>query len=80
MRTRAKSPDQNGVRERAFGSLKYEHLYRLEIDDLDTLAREAEHYRHVFNHVRPHETLAGHWPIEVYHTPTLHPQLSDRDH
>lgn len=26
IRTRAKSPGQNGVRERAFGSLKYEHL------------------------------------------------------
>ncbi|MEU2718732.1 integrase core domain-containing protein [Streptomyces sp. NPDC007205] len=60
MRTRAKSPGQNGVRERAFGSLKYEHLYRLEIEDLGTLAREAEHYRHVFNHIRPHEALAGH--------------------
>ncbi|MEY9997530.1 putative transposase [Streptomyces sp. V4I8] len=80
IRTRAKSPGQNGVRERAFGSLKYEHLYRLEIEDLDTLAREAEHYRHVFNHVRPHEALAGHRPIEVYRTPTLHPQLSDQDH
>jgi hypothetical protein len=30
IRTRRKSPNQN--RERAFGSLKYEHLYRLEID------------------------------------------------
>jgi hypothetical protein len=26
IRTRRKSPNQNGVRERAFGSLKYEHL------------------------------------------------------
>jgi len=31
-RTRAKSPGQNGVRERAFGSVKYEHLYWHEID------------------------------------------------
>jgi len=29
IRTRAKSPGQNGVRERGFGSLKYEHLYRV---------------------------------------------------
>ncbi|WP_370270869.1 integrase core domain-containing protein [Streptomyces sp. V4I8] len=65
IRTRTKSPGQNGVRERAFGSLKYEHLYRLEIEDLDTLAREAEHYRHVFNHIRPHQALAGHRPIEI---------------
>jgi transposase InsO family protein len=80
IRTRAKSPGQNGVRERAFGSLKYEHLYRIEIEDLPTLAREAEHYRHVFNHIRPHEALAGHRPIEVYNDPSLHPQLSNRDH
>ena len=33
IRSRRKSPGQNGVRERAFGSLKYEHLYRHEIDD-----------------------------------------------
>ncbi|MDQ1005710.1 putative transposase [Streptomyces sp. V4I23] len=80
IRTRAKSPGQNGVRERAFGSLKYEHLYRLEIEDLTMLAREAEHYRHVFNHNRPHEALSGHRPIEVYNDPSLHPQLSNRDH
>ena len=45
IRTRVKSPGQNGVRERAFGSLKYEHLYRLEIDDGFDLAREVESYR-----------------------------------
>jgi transposase InsO family protein len=78
IRTRAKSPGQNGVRERGFGSLKYEHLYRLEIDDLDTLATAAEEYRHVFNHIRPHEALVGHRPIEVYRDPALHPQLSNR--
>lgn len=43
---------QNGVRERAFGSLKYEHLYRIEIEDLPNLARGAEHYRHVFQTMR----------------------------
>ena len=76
IRTRRKSPGQNGVRERAFGSLKYEHLYRQEIDDLPTLVREAEAYRQVFNHVRPHETLGGRRPIEVHRDPTLHPQHS----
>jgi len=78
IRTRRRSPGQNGVRERAFGSLKYEHLYRIEIDDLPALAREAEAYRQVFNHIRPHEALGGHRPIEVYTDPSLHPQLSDR--
>ena len=41
IRTRRKSPQQNGVRERAFGSLKYEHLYRLDIPDGPTLAAEG---------------------------------------
>ena len=54
IRTRRKSPQQNGVRERAFGSLKYEHLYRLEIDDGFDLGRETESYRHIFNTIRPH--------------------------
>jgi hypothetical protein len=66
------------VRERAFGSLKYEHRYRIEIDDLPALAREAEIYRHVFNRICPHEVLGGHRPIEVYTDPSLHPRLSDR--
>ncbi|MEU5885211.1 integrase core domain-containing protein [Spirillospora sp. NPDC047279] len=77
IRTRRRSPGQNGVRERAFGSLKYEHLYRIEIDDLPTLAREAEHYRQVFNHIRPHQALGGHRPVEIYTNPSQHPQLSD---
>jgi putative transposase len=75
IRTRAKSPGQNGVRERAFGSLKYEHLYRHAslIATLADLYREAEHYRHVFNHIRPHEALNMHRPIEIITDPALHP-------
>ena len=66
IRTRAKSPGQNGVRERAFQSLKYEHLYRREIDDGHDLAAESEHYRQLFNTVRPHQTLAGRRPLDVH--------------
>jgi putative transposase len=73
IRTRRKSPGQNGVRERAFGSLKYEHLYRTEIETLQDLAREAEAYRQVFNHVRPHEALGFHRPVEVHRDPSLKP-------
>ena len=74
IRTRRKSPGQNGVRERAFGSLKYEHLYRTEIETLQDLAREAEAYRQVFNHIRPHEALGFHRPIDVHRHPALKPQ------
>ncbi|MEQ7129215.1 DDE-type integrase/transposase/recombinase [Actinopolymorpha sp. B11F2] len=75
IRTRGRSPGQNGVRERAFGSLKYEHLYRLadQIATLDDLCREADTYLRIFNQIRPHEALAFHRPIEVYHDPSLHP-------
>lgn len=66
VRTRRKSPHTNGVRERAFGSLKYEHLYRHEITDVDVLVVEAEHYRRVFNTIRPHEALGMQRPQEVY--------------
>ena len=58
IRTRRNSPNQNGVRERAFGSLKYEHLYRHEIDNGFDLGLEVESYRQLFNQIRPHEGIA----------------------
>jgi putative transposase len=66
IRTKRKSPGQNGVRERAFGSLKYEHLYREEIDDGHQLGLEAERYRQLFNTIRPHRTLGGRRPLDVH--------------
>ena len=66
IRIRVKSPGQNGVRERAFQSLKYEHLYREEIDDGHQLGLEAERYRQLFNRVRPHRSLAGRRPLDVH--------------
>jgi transposase InsO family protein len=66
IRTRRRSPQQNGVRERAFGSLKYEHLYRQEIPDGPTLAAEVEAYRQVFNWIRPHEAIGMRRPMDLY--------------
>jgi putative transposase len=66
IRTRRKSPGQNGVRERAFGSLKYEHLYRHEIDDGHDLGLHVETYRQLYNTVRPHQSLAGRRPHDVH--------------
>jgi len=66
IRTRRKSPQQNGVRERAFGSLKYEHLYRHEIDDGFDLGIEVEVYRQLFNTVRPHEALDWQRPLDLH--------------
>jgi transposase InsO family protein len=70
IRTRRKSPGQNGVRERAFGSLKYEHLYRHEIDDGHDLGLYADAYRDLFNTIRPHQSLAGRRPIEAHRAPS----------
>ena len=66
IRTRRKTPQQNGVRERAFGSLKYERLHRVEIPDGPTLAAEAEDYRHVFNWIRPHQAIGRRRPMDLY--------------
>jgi transposase InsO family protein len=66
IRTKRKSPGQNGVRERAFGSLKYEHLYRHEIDDGHDLGLHVESYRQLYNTIRPHQTLAGRRPLHVH--------------
>ena len=66
IRTKRKSPGQNGVRERAFGSLKYEHLYRHEIDDGHDLGLHVARYRQLYNTVRPHQTLAGRRPLDVH--------------
>ena len=73
IRTKRKSPGQNGVRERAFGSLKYEHLYRHEIDDGHDLGLHAEGYRQLFNTIRPHQSLAGRRPLDVHLEASLTP-------
>jgi transposase InsO family protein len=57
IRTRHHAPETNGVVERFNGSLKYEHLYRLEISDALVLAEEAEACRRLYNEIRPHESL-----------------------
>jgi transposase InsO family protein len=59
VRTRARTPGQNGSRERGFGSLKYEKLFLEEIPDALDLLRHTEDYRHDHNTVHPHEALAG---------------------
>jgi putative transposase len=66
VRTQARSPGQNGVRERAFQSLKYERLYLEPIDDPLDLVREAEAFGIEFNTIRPHEALAWNRPIDVH--------------
>jgi putative transposase len=66
VRTRVKTPGQNGVRERGFESMKYERLYFEEIDDGLVLAEHAEAYRIEYNTVRPHEALSWNRPLDVH--------------
>lgn len=57
VRTRVRTPGQDGVRERAFQSLEYERFYREQIDDALDLIRESDAYRTKFNIIRPREVL-----------------------
>lgn len=69
VRTRVRTPGQNGSRERGFGTLKYERLYIDEIDEIDDavmLAKHAEDYRIEYNTIRPHEALAWNRPLDVH--------------
>jgi putative transposase len=66
VRTRVKTPGQNGSRERGFGSLKYEKLFVREIPDVLDLVVHAEEYRVEYNTVRPHEALAWNRPRDVH--------------
>lgn len=66
VRTRVRTPGQNGSRERGFGTLKYERLFIDEIDDAVMLADHAEDYRIEYNTVRPHEAIAWNRPKEVH--------------
>jgi transposase InsO family protein len=76
VRTRHHAPETNGVVERFNGSLKYEHLYRLEIADAIALTEEAEAYRTLYNTIRPHESLAFATPLSCYLTEPAPSNLS----
>ena len=66
VRTRHRSPGTNGVIERCYEAIKYEHLYLQEIADGPALAAEIAAYQHVYNHERPHESIDWAPPIDRY--------------
>jgi putative transposase len=66
VRTRVKSPQINGVIERFFGTLKYEHLSRGPINDGDALAVEVNRFRQIYNTIRPHQALHDRTPRDAY--------------
>lgn len=61
-----------------FGFLKYERLYREQIDDALDLVRQADAYRIESNTIRPRKALAWNRPSEVHQGPadSIPPQLS----
>jgi transposase InsO family protein len=77
VRTRHHAPETNGVVERFNGSLKYEHLYRLEIPDVLALVEEAQAFRQLYNRVRPHEALDFETPLSRYLADPAEPHLSE---
>jgi putative transposase len=66
VRTRRRSPQTNGVIERYHGAIKIEALWRDLPADGAEMTRMVDDFRQLYNHVRPHETLAGDRPIERY--------------
>jgi transposase InsO family protein len=66
IRTRRRSPQTNGVIERYHGAIKIEQLWRQLPADGVEMTTMVDDFRQLYNHVRPHETLAGARPIERY--------------
>lgn len=64
-RADAHCPWQNGRVERFFGTLK-QHLDRLAVDSIDALNQALGEFRFFYNHVRPHQNLAGSTPAEAW--------------
>ncbi len=78
VRTRHHAPETNGVVERWNQSLKYEHLYRIEICDVLQLQAEVDAFRELYNQWRPHEALGFDAPLSHYLAePSPEPNLSE---
>ena len=74
IRTRRRAPRTNGMTERFFEAVKYEHLYRRDIGDGIEPADQARSWRTIYNQVRPHEASAMTRPLDrCPQTPTTQP-------
>lgn len=80
VRTRHRSPESNGVIERWYQSLKYEHLYLHEIDDGPSLSEHVLDYTRIYNEQRPHEAIAFALPHNRYLTLPQPENVSDATH
>ncbi|MEU6559244.1 integrase core domain-containing protein [Nocardia nova] len=78
VRTRVRSPQTNGVIERFFGTMKYEHLFRGMIADGDALDMEVHRFRGIYNTIRPHQGLDDRVPSGASPTVTSGKTLDKR--
>ena len=65
VRTRHRSPHTNGVIERWFEALKYEHLYREDIPDGIDLTEHVAAFTDEYKRVRPREALRWQRPLDT---------------
>ena len=85
IRTRRRAPWTNGMTERFFEAIKYEHLYRRDIASGPELADHTATYRTIYNTIRPHQAIAMTRPLQRHRqTPTTQPpdpeSVSDSRH
>ena len=66
VRTRHRAPWTNGVVERWFETLKYEHHYRHDIANGIDLADHVAAFTDTYNTTRPHQTLNQKPPLDAY--------------
>lgn len=66
VRTKHRSPQTNGVIERFFETIKYDHPYRHEIPNGQELHEQVTAYREIYNQIRPHEHLDWKTPSQAY--------------
>ena len=77
IRTPNRAPHTNGDIERFLRPIKHERLYRRDIGDSIEPAAQADAYRAVFNHARPHEAIATARPPDRYRQPPRPENVSD---
>ncbi|WDE07032.1 transposase family protein [Thalassomonas viridans] len=63
--THLASPWENGRIERFFGTFKNK-IRQLDLSGFSSLQHELDRFRFWYNHIRPHQNLAGYTPMEVW--------------
>ena len=67
--THLASPWENGRIERFFGTFKNK-IRQLDLSKFSNLQHELDRFRFWYNHIRPHQNLAGYTPMEVWQNKT----------